>query len=114
MASLRAQYIKEREDTETFEKEDGYIEYEILADADSLHIKDVFIVKEKRGQGILREYYNEVVNIAKENDCQYIVTNYDKRTNGWQHVEDILIAEKFDFLGEKDGYIIMQKGICHG
>jgi GNAT superfamily N-acetyltransferase len=110
--SLYARYIKERENIECLETEDGFCTYAISPDGNELHIHDVYVVPEKRKTGIGSEM---VRSLEKEFRGQYLITFLDQRTKGWQTSQKAQEAYGFKFFRVlPDGRACFMKEIQHG
>lgn len=70
MVSNYAQYIKERENRDIIETENGFLSYRITED--ECLVCDVFIKPELRRTGAIRYFSDEIVRIAKEKGCRYL------------------------------------------
>jgi GNAT superfamily N-acetyltransferase len=86
-------YAKERMGEEIIEDDKGFVTYEIVSD--SLWIRDMFVRKEHRGSKIGKEYYDRIVELAKNNGCKYLKSHVDVKTKGWNISYDMLIAKGF-------------------
>lgn len=71
MKSLYAQYILEKTERKIIESDDGFITYEI--DGERCYIADIFVVKEKRLQGIAMKMCLQVGEIAIAQGCKFII-----------------------------------------
>lgn len=72
MLSLYAQYIKEREDKEVIESDEGFATYKIFSNGEC-YLQDLYVIPEKRKSGLAIEMTNKVVEIAKEHGCHTLV-----------------------------------------
>lgn len=71
MKSLYAQYLIEKTERKILESEDGFITYEI--EGEHCYIADIFVVKEKRLQGIAMKMCLQVGDIALKEGCKFII-----------------------------------------
>lgn len=79
--SLYAQYMKEREDIDIIEKDNGYCTYKELGE-DGLWIIDIFVEKDYRRTRLCYKMADEVAVIAKEKGLKYLYGSVDPKTNG--------------------------------
>ena len=113
--SLYADYIKERQNIETLECEKAFVTYEIYPDLKELYLMDVYVDPKYRRTGILRGYFNKIVEIAKEANCNFIMGSVDMSTKNWQKMEKIMINEGFDFSHKfRDNMLFYKKDVRNG
>ena len=79
-----ALYIKERENKDIIEDNNGFATYILIDNKKGLQVQDVFVKKEVRRTGVARKYFSTLECIAKEQKCDYIITSVDTRTNNWE------------------------------
>lgn len=72
--SLYGDYIKERENFEIIEDNHWFATYQMTDDGTTLYIRDCFIEKGHRGQGVVEGIDNTLIEIAKVNGCKNILT----------------------------------------
>lgn len=92
-----AAYIKERQNAELFEDENGFFVYRV--DGKNFFIDEIFVLKEKRSNGIGRTYSNKIDNLAKENECSNLICTVCIRANNYQ--------DSFEFI-KKMGYKVLK------
>lgn len=68
--SLYAAYLKEREDFQLLEREDGFATYKILGD--ELYLRDIFVSASRRLNKVASEIANEVASIGLRAGCKYM------------------------------------------
>lgn len=72
MASLYAQYIKERDDKDIVEYDNGFATYKIY-DNGECYLEDIYVTPDQRKTGLAVKLTDEVVQIAKEKNCKLLV-----------------------------------------
>jgi hypothetical protein len=72
MSSLYAQYIKERENFEIVESEKGFTTYQIYENGEC-YIRDIFVAPEFRNTKISFEMEKQINDIAKLNNCNFLI-----------------------------------------
>lgn len=82
--SLYAEYIKEREGKDIIEDEKGFATYLYTPVRNEIYIVDVYVRPEYRMQGIAKQYVDNIEEIAKEMNCDYLLTSVDCKTEGWK------------------------------
>lgn len=97
---LYAEYIKEREDANIEYNDYGFMSYK--EDSDGIFIIDVYIVPEKRKQGMSNELLKEV---TKKTGTKKYYTSVDTRANGWEISHVAITKTGFTEL-RKDNYEI--------
>jgi GNAT superfamily N-acetyltransferase len=78
MSSLYAEYVKEREEAETLEHGYGFITFRVFGE--SVLLKDFFVRRENRKQGLSHKIWNEFVEKMKERGIKKVVGNVDVRS----------------------------------
>jgi GNAT superfamily N-acetyltransferase len=109
MTSMRARYVLEREGIETLENDTGYIEFQHLDKIESIHIKDMYILKKYRKTGQGRKLYTDLMDIAEDRNCKYIIASYDENTSNWKNTKELLEYEDFKVIFIVDKYVTMEK-----
>lgn len=101
--SLYADYIKEREDFNTYEDSDSFFTYKKVSDA--LFIRDIYIRPEARSKGKSLELGLLGESIAREMNLNAVLGCVDMDTKGWERSKRIL--EEFGYRKiYKDGTMI--------
>lgn len=70
--SLYADYIKEREDKDIVENDNGFATFKIF-DNGECYLQDIYVVPAQRKSGLATEMADKVVSIAKENGCKTLI-----------------------------------------
>lgn len=70
--SLYKDYIKEREDKEIIESDEGFATYKIFNNGEC-YLQDIYVIPEQRKSGLATQMADQVVEIAKENGCHTLV-----------------------------------------
>lgn len=72
MASLYAQYIKEREGKEIIESDEGFATYQFF-DNGECYLQDLYVIPEKRKSGLATDMADQVVRKAIEKGCDTLL-----------------------------------------
>lgn len=104
-------YVQELEGLEIIESNRGFATYRIKDEEKELWVHDVFVRPDYRGCGIAKRYFDELVELAKENGCKSIKTYTNKLNNGWE--KSTAMLQKYGFsvnIELQDGtvYLIME------
>jgi hypothetical protein len=78
--SLYSDYLKERENAEVIESENGFLSYQIFGT--ECFLKDVFVSKEHRHLGEVRGLVGRLEVLAKAAGCKLISATICPATNG--------------------------------
>ncbi len=70
--SLYKDYIKEREDKDIVESDDGFATFKIFPNGEC-YLQDLYVVPSKRQSGLATELANKIVDIARERNCKTLV-----------------------------------------
>ncbi len=70
--SLYAQYLKEREDKDIIESEEGFATYKIF-DNGECYLQDLFVIISKRKSGLATQMTDQIVEIAKKRGCNKLI-----------------------------------------
>lgn len=76
-----AAYIKERKGAELFEDTNGFFTYRI--DGKYFYIDEIFVLSNKRKQGIGKKYSGIIENLAKENKCDLLICTICTNANNY-------------------------------
>ena len=107
MTSLYGKYIKERENCDIIEHESGFISYRIR-DTQlglTLFIEDIFVLPEKRRQGIAAEFCELIKSIAKKENCKQIMSGADPTTLNATESVAFQISMGSKIIGVSNGMI---------
>jgi len=108
---MYASYVKEKEGFETLMTEHGFAAYHINKIAKILDIGDFYIKPESRNGFKSTKLFNEVVDLAKKNECKKItccVETYLQKPEASMYV---VLRNKFKFSHINDGVIYFYKNI---
>jgi len=70
--SLWAEYRAERKESIFIEHENGFASYNFSADGKDCYLQDIYVRKDFRKTGLATQLADEVVEIAKARDCEYL------------------------------------------
>lgn len=71
---MYADYLREEEGREVYEEPGvGFFTYKV--NGDEFFVGDIWIAPEKRGQGLVKNFYYKSMKLAKESGCSYISAN---------------------------------------
>lgn len=101
MASLRAEYVKERENTETLEIEDkGFLEYAFGTRYNKyvLFIKNLYVKPEYRRTGIGSRLGDMAEDIAVHAGCDAMLSCVEFTDNVRGQVQSMMAVESFGFV----------------
>ena len=115
MTSLYAKYIKEREGKDIVEDENGFATYILLPNC--LYVVDVFVVKEKRQEGLAKCYFYRLEDLAKEKKLEYIMTSLDNSDENHKIKLEALYRDGYNicYLSEEnEGFFYLKKRIKNG
>lgn len=110
MSSLYAQYIKEREDRDIIESDEGFATYKILANGEC-YLQDLYVVPEKRQAGLAKEMTDKVVEIAKSRNCSILVGSVCLDTNDSTRNMKVFLAYGMQIHSIKGSMIFLTKNI---
>lgn len=107
--SLYAEYLKEREDFETIESEDGFIVYRIYGT--QIFIRDLYVKVEKRNQGEGTRLAHLLVEIGKREGCTSLATSVCPTAGGSTVSLKAILAYGFELQRSTENLIFLQKKI---
>ena len=109
MASLFAQYVKERENAEVLETDKGFAKYHLKPD--HVYIEDIFVLPEFRKDGLAKEMANEIAKIAKEHGLSRMVGSVCLNAKGATASANVLLAYGMRLAGieQESGMIYFVK-----
>lgn len=96
--SLYAQYIKEREDKQVIEYEQGFIKFSFGENetfGKHCYIEDIFVTEENRDKHLASKMADQVKEIAKGKGCEFLVGSVDTTTNGVERSIKVLYSYGF-------------------
>lgn len=91
MSSLYAQYIKERENKDIIESENGFATYKIFNNGEC-YLQDIYVVPDMRQSGLATEMADKVTEIAKQQGCHTLVGSVCVDTNNTTKNMQVLLA----------------------
>lgn len=109
MQSLYAQYIKEREGTNTIEDEYGFATYKFVGEY--CYIVNVYVKPEFRGSHIATSYETEVANIAREKGYKKLLGSVAPEAVGATASLKAMLASNYKLLKANEGLIFFVKEI---
>jgi predicted GNAT family acetyltransferase len=110
MTSLYGQYIKEREGFDIVETEYGFATYTSV-DEQTIYLRDIFIVAEKRRSGLATELSTKVAEIAKELGKNKILGSICIDAKGVTTSMAALLGDKFKFSHANGNMLYFVKDI---
>lgn len=108
--SLYANYINEREDFETIEVDNGFATYKKISD-DEFYLRDIFVLKDHRKDGVATLLSMMVARIAKEAGATKLIGSVSLRGNGIEISMLALIGDGFKFSHQVDSMLYFAKDI---
>ena len=109
MKSLYCQYIKEREDFEILEDENGFATYKISGA--ECYIRDIFVKPEFRKMNLASKYADEIAIIAKNQGCTHLSGTVSPAANGATQSVQVLLSYGFKIARSTNDLIIFVKEI---
>lgn len=100
--SLAAEYMKEREGTETLEKENGFATYKI--NGTQCYIIDIYVRPDFRKSGLAASMADEIAEIAKSEGCNHLLGSVDTRTQSATTSARVLFSYGFKLL-KNEGFM---------
>lgn len=91
MSSLYAQYIKEREEKDIIESDEGFATYKIF-DNGECYLQDIYVIPAMRKSGLATEMADKVVAIAKEKGCHTLIGSVCLDTNNTTRNMKVFLA----------------------
>ena len=107
--TLYGKYLLEREGTNIVEKEYGFATYKI--EDDYMYIVDVFVDLPYRKSNKTYEMFEELKNIAKNNNISKLLGSVCTNANGATNSIKFLIAYDFKLLHTDNNMIYFKKEI---
>jgi len=92
MESNYALYVKEREGYETLEDEKGFASFIYLPESKAVYLRDIFVRKEFRKEGIAAAYADRIAFEAKLKGYTTLIGSVDPRANGAKESKFVLEA----------------------
>lgn len=107
MASLYAQYIKEREGKGCLETEHGFATYQVWQDG--VYIEDIYVSPNLRQQGYAAEMADQITEIAKSLDKKFLYGSVSPLANGATQSLKVLLAYGFKLHNSSPDLIMFVK-----
>jgi len=85
---LYRQYLKEREGVNLLDYEWGFATYSF--EEDCVYLQDIYIVPERRGEGLGVQLMNEVASIAKTREYEIMMGSVDDQANGCERMKKVM------------------------
>ena len=111
MKSNYGLYIEEREGIDILEDGKGFATFKHITERKELYISDVFIRKEYRKENRAAGYFDELTEMAKELECEYLLTHVDPETNGWELSQRALTGYGFRETVTVDSLVFFRKDL---
>lgn len=102
-------YIKEREDFETIKNDKGFAIYKILGD--ECYIKDIFVLKEYRKDGVASALADDIAKIAKDQGCNFLSGSVSLECGDPTASIKVLLAYGFQVVTFHNGLLWFKKGV---
>lgn len=87
-------YVKERENLDTYESAHGFLTYEIYDQV--CFMSDIYVVPEARSSTAAYKLYLAVKDIAAGEGCVWIRGQVDRSTAGWE--KSLQLMERLGFI----------------
>lgn len=105
--SLYSQYVKEREGLEVLENSKSFAVY--CVHRDNMFIKDFFVKKEFRQQGIGSDLLKKLFKIALDSDLKSVICQVDLKANGANHSLCKLLNRGFEVFNAEMGVLTLRR-----
>lgn len=107
--SFYSDYIKERENKQYVEFENGFIVYKIVDK--ECYLSDMYINKNTRGGDEVKNYISALVEIGKKNDCENITANIYLNDSGANRTLRAALKLDFKIIQANNNVIVIAKNI---
>lgn len=107
--SLYADYIAERENAGIIENSRGFATF--LINGAECYIRDIYVKPEYRKDNIASQMANEIVAIAKERGCKYLIGTVSPMASGATESLKVLLAYGFKLAKTDSTLVYMVKEI---
>lgn len=104
-----ANYIKERENYEIVENENGFATFAQVGD--SVYLRDIYIVPEKRKTGAGKQFLQHVESWAKEKGISKILGTVCPSANGSTVSMKAILAVGFELMSSEKDMVYFIKNI---
>lgn len=109
MSSLYGFYIKERENAEIIENDDGFITYQIRGD--EVFIRDFYVVPPRRKTRVAFNLGQQLIQVAKAQGCRSMVATVFPLLNGSQEALKIFMKYGMKITACRENCIFLAGGI---
>lgn len=107
MSSLYFQYIKERENLDFVEIEEGFFTYKI--NGDECYLNNVFLKPEHRGTPATIKIMNKIIEAAQSRDCKLISANVYLNDHGFHRTIKSALKLGFSFVLAQNNCVTIVK-----
>lgn len=104
-----AMYILEKDGKQIIEDENGFATYYFIEEG--CYIEDIFVVKDKRKEGIAAKYADQIADIAKKAGINTLIGSVRVEIENPTASVSVLIAYGFKVIKAEDGMIWFNKEI---
>lgn len=104
-----ANYFKEREGVESLITERGFATY--LINGDECYIRDLYVHRDFRHQGVASGIADKISKIAKDSGCKYLTGSVMPSANGSTESAEVLIAYGFRLHSSMNNGILFRKDL---
>lgn len=108
--SLYAQYIKERENKEIIESEQGFATYSINKD-NSCYIQDIYVHPDHRHDHVASKFADQIVDIVKKKGVHTLYGSVSPTANNSTISLKVLLAYGFELDSSTNNFILVRKEI---
>lgn len=103
------QYIKAREGFDIVENVMGFATYKITGD--ECYVRDIFVEKDYRQDGVAGRLCDKIKDIAKMNGCKWLVGSVQPSTPGSTESLKVVLAYGFNLASSQNDFIILKMEI---
>jgi GNAT superfamily N-acetyltransferase len=107
--SLYGQYLKERENIDIFEVEQGFGSY--MIEGEQCYIRDIFVTKEHRKAALATYIADEITKIARAAGCTYLTGTVVPSAAGANTSMKVLIGYGMSLHSSTNDLIVFKKDI---
>ena len=108
--SLYAEYLKERENKEILEENQGFATYRILENS-VCYIIDIYVQMEARKSGLATEMANKISELAKSRGCTHLMGSVCVDANNATESMKVLLAYGMKVFKTEDSMIYFKKDL---
>lgn len=107
--SLYSEYLKERENFDCIESDNGFITFQVSGK--ECYIRDLYIRPAFRNKKNASELANQVAEIAKQSGCSHLTGSVDVKDKELSRNIQVLMAYGFKLFSMRDDMIYLIKEI---